>query len=425
MSAGSVIDEETKRTQPSRLSSREGSPDTTTEKSSMLPLHVTSSPHSPQFRMMSKLGFVPGWEGLRGLAVSMTMYSHVAVRKEMIGILGVEIFFVLSGFLITGVLVSLIERHNQARQQKTSTAGTTSQLERFSYLPRFYMDRFVRLTPAMSLMIGIIAYHARYWPTIRADAFAAFFYVHNFLPKQVEEPRLMFPGLFEHTWSLAVEEQFYIFWSFVIAFIVPLPLRRRGLVLGALISASFLVRYHTGYAFLTDKMYGIDYRYAYSSNAFKMFVGCAGRLLPMPEILTRKWAGMMSTLTLLFGVYFWGWILFARGYDYRTEGAWLELWTAVLVLMVVIGSVNGNPILEAQIFRFPGRISYSWYLWQFPCHALVGWPADNYGPTGLAFMIATFTTFMIEEPIRNKYHVWRNARAASQEEKPQHGRRQD
>ncbi|EST08100.1 Acyltransferase 3 [Kalmanozyma brasiliensis GHG001] len=424
MTAGSAMEEEIKG-QPSRRPSREASPDVTLEKSSStLPLHSSGSLRPSNFKVLGKLGFVPGWEGLRGLAVSMVMYSHVALHKEMIGTMGVGIFFVLSGFLITGVLVSLIEKYDQARQQASGTSEKVSLGERLSYLPRFYLDRFVRLTPAMALMVVIVTYQCRFYPTIRADAFAAFFYVHNFLPKQVDEPRLMFPGMFEHTWSLAVEEQFYIFWSLVIAFIVPLSQRRRAMALGALISVSFFVRHYSGYAFLSDHMYGIDYRYAYTANAFKMFIGCAGRLLPMPTLWTKKWFGFVSTVTLLLGVYFWGWTLISWGYDYRTEGAWLELWTSILVLMVVIGSVNGNVILESQILRFPGRISYSWYLWQFPCHAMVGWPANNYGPTGLAFAIATFTTFVIEEPIRNRYHVWRNARAASQEDKP-HTRRQE
>ena len=379
---------------------------------------------------MGKIGFVPGWEGLRGIAVALVMVSHVVEQKEMLGTLGVEVFFVLSGFLITGVLMSQIEKQEAARQDSAPTSPQKLSLQRFSFLPRFYMDRFVRLTPALGLMVAIVARIGLRLGVpkelLKSDALAAFFYTHNMFPVQKDEPRLMYPGLFLNTWSLAVEEQFYIFWSLVIPFVVPLSLRKRALVLGFLIFVGFYIRYFSGWNFLGESMYGIDYRYAYSANAWKMFIGCAARLLPVHELLTRKWVGTVSTLGFFFTAYMWGYGLVGTGFDFRTTGVWLELFTALLVLLIVLGSINGNPILESKLFRFPGRISYSWYLWQFPLQALHGWPVGNWGPTGLAFMVATFTTFMIEEPIRNKYHAWKNNKAGSQsEELKQHARRED
>lgn len=362
---------------------------------------------TPKFKMLGKIGFVPGWEGLRGFAVALVMVSHVVENSEMLGTLGVGIFFVLSGFLITGVLMSQIEKQ---QQQAIATYETPTLARRFAYLPRFYTDRFVRLTPALAMMVGTVAYVGSGHPIIGKDALSALFYVHNYYPVLPDNPQLMFPGLFLNTWSLAVEEQFYIFWSLVIAFVVPLPLQKRAVVIGALIGGSFLVRWYSGYAFLSDHMYGIDYRYAYSSNAFKMFVGCAARLLPMPTFCTRPITGMISTFTLAVLVWVWGWGANSVGFDLRTVGCWLELFTCLVSLMVITGSINGNWILELQAPRFVGRISYSLYLWQFPLHALWDWPVRDWAPTGFAFTIATFTTFTIEEPIRNAYHAWKNAR---------------
>ncbi|GAC94751.1 hypothetical protein PHSY_002324 [Pseudozyma hubeiensis SY62] len=347
----------------------------------------------------------------------------------MLGTLGVGVFFVLSGFLITGVLMSQIDKQDQVQQDSTPTASHKVSFERFSFLPRFYMDRFVRLTPALALMVGIVykigIHRGIPAAVLKPDALAAFFYAHNMYPLNTGDSRLMYPGMYLNTWSLAVEEQFYIFWSLLIPFVVPLSLKKRALVMGTLVFVGFYVRYFSGYNFLGERMYGIDYRYAYSANAWKMFIGCSARLLPVPEICTRKWMGTVSTLCFFCLAYMWGYGL--TMFDFRTEGAWLELFTAVVVLLIVLGSINGNPILESQVFRFPGRISYSWYLWQFPLQALHGWPVGNWGPTGLAFMVSTFTTFVIEEPIRNKYHAWKNSKASTKivEERQQHTRRED
>ncbi|TKY88442.1 hypothetical protein EX895_002794 [Sporisorium graminicola] len=422
---------------PPYRSSRETSPviesQVKLETSCMLPLPASESSSRHGIKMLGKIGFVPGWEGLRGLAVSLVMVSHVVPQKEMLGTLGVGVFFVLSGFLITGVLMSQIEKQEQAQQDSAPAASASAtqkiSLQRFSFLPRFYMDRFVRLTPALALMVGLVAKIGLRLgvpaAVLKADALSAFFYVHNMYPLQPEDNRLMYPGLYLNTWSLAVEEQFYIFWSLLIPFIMPLSLKRRALVMGFLVLVGFYIRDYSGYAFLSDNMYGIDYRYAYSANAWKMFIGCSARLLPVPEICTRKWVGTVSTLGFFVLAYMWGYGLAAAGFDFRTSGSWLELFTSLHVLLILLGSINGNPILESKLFRFPGRISYSWYLWQFPLQALHGWPVNNWGPTGLAFMVSTFTTFMIEEPIRNKYHAWKNHKAATQSEEDKHHARRD
>ncbi|GAC77312.1 hypothetical protein PANT_25c00082 [Moesziomyces antarcticus T-34] len=420
---------------PSYRSSREGSPvhDATAETSNMLPLPAGApgaadvSPRGAS-KKLKKIGFVPGWEGLRGIAVALVMVSHVVEKKEMLGTLGVGVFFVLSGFLITGVLMSQIEKSEQKYRESSATSDAKPLLGRFAFLPRFYMDRFVRLTPALALMVGIVykigIHNGIPAAVLRSDALAAFFYVHNIYPIMPQEPRLMYPGMYLNTWSLAVEEQFYIFWSLVIPFVVPLSFRSRAVVMGLLVFVGFYIRYYSGWNFLGEKMYGIDFRYAYSANAWKMFIGCSARLFPIPELVTRRWVGTVSTMFFFFLAYMWGYGLTA--FDFRTSGVWLELFTALTVLLVVLGSINGNPILESQLFRFPGRISYSWYLWQFPLQALHGWPIGNWGPTGLAFMVSTFTTFMIEEPIRNRYHAWKNHKAeASVDAEKIHARRED
>lgn len=265
----------------------------------------------------------------------------------------------------------------------------------------------MRLTAALLFVVGSITYLCLRAGVPKAvitpDALSAFFYVHNWYPLLENDNRLMRPGMFLNTWSLAVEEQFYIFWSLCIPFLESSSLRRRVFILATLILSSFTIRYYSGYAFLGDQMHGIDYRYAWSANVWKMFLGCSVRLLPCPSFSSRRVVGLVCTLSLCILIYMWGWGLLAIGYDYRTEGAWLEAFTSIIVLGVILGSLSGNILLDNKLLRFPGRISYSWYLWQFPLQAYHGWPVGNWGPTGLAFLVATFSTFIIEEPLRTRY----------------------
>lgn len=372
-------------------------------------------PRRRTFEVVADTGFVPAWEGLRGLAVVLTHCAHIVPGRHSTGILGVEIVFVLSGFLITGVLVSQIKKQDQAHEQSVGTRPRNF-LKRFTYLPRFYMDRYVRLTPALTFMILGMNYMKA---TNTQESLAAFFYVRNALPKDPSDPRGgKIDGVLAHTWSLAVEEQFYIFWSLVISFILPLSFKGRAMVLVPLILGSFLLRvYSAGKWNAQTILFGIwlDYRWAYSTNAWKMFLGCSARLLPMPTVFTNKWVGMGALLSLGVDIYAQGWWLEEKGFvHFPNDGWWLEMLSGILVVLVVMGSIHGNPILESRFFRFMGRISYSWYLWQYPLQVLGGWRWGYWEETGRAFMIAVFTTFIIEEPLRNKYHAWKSKKPHTQ-----------
>jgi peptidoglycan/LPS O-acetylase OafA/YrhL len=285
-----------------------------------------------------------------------------------------------------------------------------SKNNRFHYLPRFYMDRFVRLTPALALMVLGITYLCIHggvagYAQILPDAFSAFFYLHNIYPIDSSPHGMMVPGMFLNTWSLAVEEQFYIVWSVLFSFVVFMPESRRLKTMLSLTAISFGVRYVSGYAFMTPYMHGIDYRFSWSANVWKMFMGCTVRLLPVPAFTLHTRLGAAATLVLCVLFYAWGWGLQKLNFDYRTDGAWLELLSSLVVVQVILGSLSGNAFLEAPFFRFPGRISYSLYLWQFPLQAYFGWPLYDWIPTFLAFAIASFTTFYIEEPTRNAYRA--------------------
>lgn len=296
-------------------------------------------------------------------------------------------------------------------------------IRRFKYLRVFYTDRLVRLAPALVIMVGTISFYAvtqKKTPLaeIRPDALAALFYVRNMLPRHTSDlgndsdPLFVPIGQFLNTWSLAVEEQFYIFWSVAFAFIVPAHPRKRAAILTSMVFVSFSLRYTCAHHLAgisrnsgLTALFGIDYRYAWSSNVWKMLIGCAIRLCYVPRFALQTHTGVAATVALIGLSYFWGWQFKHWNLDFRSTGAWLELFTSCLVALVILGSLKGgNKILEWRLFRFPGRISYSWYLWQFPLHNLDGWNVGDWEPTCTAFVLATFVTFIVEEPLRNSYH---------------------
>jgi len=164
-------------------------------------------------------GHIRGFDGLRGISIILVLAQHLGVHQWLpegfartvyhalfTGEAGVNVFFALSGLLITRLLL---------REQRAT--GTLD-------LRKFYIRRFLRLLPPMVVFIAITAALGAagrihlWWPGL----LVSFLYLYNFIPKTV------FQGALSHTWSLAVEEQFYLFWPFVLR-----ALRRRTTVLVA------------------------------------------------------------------------------------------------------------------------------------------------------------------------------------------------
>ena len=157
----------------------------------------------------ARLGHEPALDGLRGLAVVGVLVFHGGYLQG--GYLGVDAFFVLSGFLITSLL--LVEA--------TGSGGVS--------LGRFWARRARRLLPALACVLGFVALYAAVWAqpnelaTIRGDAIATLLYVANW--HQIATSNDYFalfrsPSPLDHTWSLAIEEQFYVVWPLVIWLVV-------------------------------------------------------------------------------------------------------------------------------------------------------------------------------------------------------------
>src|SRR5918996_5994324 len=165
-----------------------------------------------------RLSYLPGLDGLRAFAVIAVLLYHAELSWIMGGFLGVEVFFVISGYLITALL--LREWHQQGR---INLVGFWMRRAR-RLLPALYLLLVVTLTVAVVFLPGEVA-------RLRDDALAAFGYVTNWyliFNNESYFETVGRPSLLQHLWSLAVEEQFYVLWPLLLTGVLwgVAPIRR-------------------------------------------------------------------------------------------------------------------------------------------------------------------------------------------------------
>ncbi len=362
--------------------------------------------------------YFPALDGLRALAVLGVIAYHYNFHWANGGYLGVDFFFVLSGFLITGLLAS----------EWMSRRGIG--------LLAFWGRRAKRLLPALLVLLLVLTIYA--WAggpnissgTFRPDAIATLFYYANWhliFTHQSYFAQFEAPSPLKHTWSLAIEEQFYWVWPLVILAMCALAKRRRNkrgpsfprravmvaTGLAALASAlDMALLYHRG----TDPSrvyYGTDTR------AFELLIGAmlalavVGRPDHSPRVRRAlHLAGPAAAVVL-------GSLWVTAGDDRGNPSAWMYrggLVLAGILAAVVIASVtqpDSGPLgawLSNRPLRWIGRISYSLYLWHWPVYVLM--TDVTTGLTGAALLVArlaatvfaaTTSFYVIERPIR-RYH---------------------
>jgi len=214
--------------------------------------------------MNFRLGYRPALDGLRAIFVLMVMASHTEMPFFRGGGLGVTGFFVLSGFLITSILV----------RERNDTGGIN--------LKAFYARRALRLFPALFVLLAACAVCTIAFSTgAKADAYWqgigwALAYVSNW-PLAIYDELTAWIGLLGHTWSLAVEEQFYLTWPLILVALLSLKMKRRWLVgaalLLALASAIWRLVLYSNDVAVARLYYGTDTR------AEALLIGCALGLL--------------------------------------------------------------------------------------------------------------------------------------------------
>src|ERR1700744_365224 len=170
--------------------------------------------------------YLPGLDGLRAIAVAVVVAYHLGYGWAQGGLLGVGVFFTLSGYLITDILVGQWAAQGRIR------------------LGNFWLRRARRLLPALFVMLAVVTLWVNmtarsFLPGFRGNVIAAAFYVSNwwFIGQHSSYyARFAPPQPLDHLWSLAVEEQFYLVWPWVVLLLVWLAVqvrrRRRSLVDG-------------------------------------------------------------------------------------------------------------------------------------------------------------------------------------------------
>jgi peptidoglycan/LPS O-acetylase OafA/YrhL len=337
-------------------------------------------------------------DGMRAVAVYLVVLFHAGLAWAAGGFIGVDVFFVLSGFLVTRLLVRDLEGRGGIR------------------LGRFYSRRYRRLLPASAVMLVITAvlYSAIAGPGEAAAAIgsfkAAFLYVANwFLIRQsvgyfgaavVKNPVFTF-------WSLAVEEQFYVIWPLALAglFAVLGTGRRRQVRLRTIIAVAALAS-----LLWALRLQGTSPDHAYygtDARAYELLAGALLALTPGIAIRARRLgrsialigAGALAALLVL-GT---SWLHVGP----ITRGTIATLLTAVLITALEAGPFGWvHGVLSSDPFVYLGKISYGTYLWHWPV-ILVALAVASPSPVALAGLtvliatgLASLSFHLLEMPIR-------------------------
>ena len=336
-------------------------------------------------------------EGLRGIAVLLVLLFHASIPGFNGGFVGVDIFFVISGYLITGMLFR--------------EYGATGKIS----LRNFYARRVRRLLPASALVLvvtliaSILFLPPLSLPSVTIDISAAALYISNivfafratdyFAAGAAPSPIL-------HFWSLGVEEQFYLFWP-AIFLLVAYGARKLRVRIGLAITAIGI----SSFAFATYLVTraGPWAFFSLPTRAWELALGgilaaFGTKLSKMPHWLaiTLGWFGLSA-------------IIYSGLFIKATAPfpSWPALTPTVGAAFLIAGGsrlsrFSPAPILARTLPQFLGKISYSLYLWHWPLLVLpLAWkelPLNIYERAGLALLaipIAYATQRWVEDPLRH------------------------
>ena len=325
-----------------------------------------------------ELGYRPALDGVRGVAILLVLAVHTnhlfgwSLLKG--GSIGVDIFFVLSGFLITCLLL-----------EEWAGTGTVN-------LRHFYLRRCLRLIPALILLLIILL--------LLSDVF--------FSPQEAAQTRRTIPialayltdffaslapgrvlGALRHTWSLAMEEHFYLLWPPLLLVLLKTGASRR--VLFALtVSLALAICFHRAMLFQIGLSPARTY-YGFDTRADSLLIGCAAAMAVSWGLLRA-----MSRLNALAVALIVMWVIatdFASPIMHEGGFTILAATTALLLINLVLTEKGIlQSVFESRVLVWIGRISYGLYLWHYP---MFKWIKYMNAPWPVKLVLAVFATFAI------------------------------
>ena len=361
---------------------------------------------------------VAGLDGVRAIAVTIVILFHLTPGTTVGGYLGVDLFFVVSGYLITTLL--LRERNETGRIR----------------LGAFWSRRARRLLPALAVLVLVCCTAA--WAIggdvlvgLGLQVLGAATFSSNWLLLAAGSSYFgdSLPELFRNLWSLAVEEQFYLVWPLLLVLVLVRMPRQLRLVLVGLLAAASAVAMAVLYtpADSTRVYYGTD------THAFGLAIGAFLALLAISwprralewSRAARRLLGAVGPIALLALLGFA--VLMPGDAPFVFQGGLVivAVLTAVVIAALLVPNTPLARLLDLGVFRWVGKRSYGLYLWHWPVFVLVvsalpDWRRDGasgwaLGGIALAISVAAaaLSYRFIEQPIRRRGFgaVWRSIRS--------------
>ncbi|OAS18048.1 hypothetical protein A8708_27840 [Paenibacillus oryzisoli] len=351
----------------------------------------------------SKWRYMPGLDGLRALSVLAVIVYHLNSSWLPGGLLGVGVFFTLSGYLITDQL--LIEWR------------TTRRID----LKTFWIKRVRRLMPAMLFMLAIVSLWLLIFDRTRlfqlqGDFVSVFFYFNNWwliFHKVSYFESFGPPSPIGHLWSLAIEEQFYFIWPLVLALLLRY-VNRRGILLILTLVGVFASMFVMAFVYQPGMDPSRIY-YGTDTRAFALLAGGALAIIWPSKKITKQTTGKSSVILDLIGgaglVGILVMMVTTNAYNASLYVGGLALFSVISAIVIAVithpTSLLGK-VMGSKPLRWLGKRSYSLYIWHYPVIVLTSTSFDKQEThistillqILLSLILAAFSYTCIEEPFR-------------------------
>jgi peptidoglycan/LPS O-acetylase OafA/YrhL len=358
------------------------------------------APSTADRQQAGRFGYQPALDGVRALAMLTILAYHFNYGWAKGGFLSVDTFFVMSGFLITTLLVLEYRRRDRIQ------------------LAQFWVRRARRLLPALFLVLAFVAVYTQ-WAVVayertrvRGDALASLFYVANWrfvFDNQDYFNLFSAASPLRHMWTLAIEEQYYLVWPLVVLGCLALGRGSTRVLTAACavgVAASMTAMYVRYDATNTSSAY-----FATDARAQALLIGA------LLAIVLLRWTPSPRAQRVLTVVSLAAMLMLVAGFHTLSGTApgyysGLCAFFATMSALVVAGALHSRPLssgLGIRPLAWTGKISYGLYLWHWP---VIVWlvpsrvPLDglqlNLLRTAVTFAIATASYYVVERPIRER-----------------------